>query len=311
MSGISDKAIKNQYAENKFRGNGGDELQNKEFSDGSGLEMYDAFFRGYDPQIGRFWQIDPLADINEAWSPYSFVNDNPISFNDPLGLVDPKDTGTAKVDLDPVTVTPHTDPHVAKTIPGGSPEVKVEPPPDEVPDIPINQPTAEPTTRTEPSVEPIGGPGILGTAGLTIGLTIMPLQAGGKGFPNGDEGAVINHKIGVLPGEYVAPTSPFVGQGNRKDNTDPHIVYAFGFAAKDGRTPILKYGISDEFRWSMDRPEAQIAALRRKYGPTVMYSIYARTINRFQALMVERQLVTDHVALWKEMPREQDLPKSF
>ena len=47
MSGISDKAIKSQYSENKYRYNGADELQNKEFSDGSGLEEYDANYRMY------------------------------------------------------------------------------------------------------------------------------------------------------------------------------------------------------------------------------------------------------------------------
>jgi RHS repeat-associated protein len=86
MAGISDKALKSQYAENKNRYNGGNELQNKEFDDGSGLEAYDAENRMYDPQIGRFWQIDPLADINESYSSYSFANDNPLLLNDPLGL---------------------------------------------------------------------------------------------------------------------------------------------------------------------------------------------------------------------------------
>jgi len=88
MAGISDKALKSQYAENKYKFNEGNELQSKEFSDGSGLEAYDANFRMYDPQIGRFWQLDPLADINEDWSPYTFASDNPILFNDPLGLDD-------------------------------------------------------------------------------------------------------------------------------------------------------------------------------------------------------------------------------
>jgi RHS repeat-associated protein len=88
MAGISDQAVKTQYAVNKYRFNGGDELQNKEFSDGSGLELYDADFRGYDPQLGRFWQIDPLGSLFSDWSPYVFANDNPILLNDPLGLAD-------------------------------------------------------------------------------------------------------------------------------------------------------------------------------------------------------------------------------
>jgi RHS repeat-associated protein len=87
MAGISDKALKNGYEENKLRYNGGNELQNKEFSDGSGLEAYDAENRMFDPQLGRFWQIDPLGDINESYSPYSFASNNPILLNDPIGLL--------------------------------------------------------------------------------------------------------------------------------------------------------------------------------------------------------------------------------
>src|SRR6185437_3650753 len=106
MAGISDKAIKNQYAENKYKFNQGTELQNKEFSDGSGLEMYSTEYRGYDPQIGRFWQQDPLTELNEGWSPYSFVNDNPINLSDPLGLdndsTGPKPKPNPGVDVKPM-----------------------------------------------------------------------------------------------------------------------------------------------------------------------------------------------------------------
>ena len=95
MAGISDKALKTQYSENKNRFNGGNELQSKEFSDGSGLETYDAGHRMYDQQTGHFGQPDALADMSQSKSPYSFASDNPISINDPLGLSD---------SLPPVTV---------------------------------------------------------------------------------------------------------------------------------------------------------------------------------------------------------------
>ena len=68
--------------------NGGNELQSKEFSDGSGLELYDAKYRLYDPQIGRFHQIDPLSDFSRHMAGYTFASNNPISRNDPWGLKD-------------------------------------------------------------------------------------------------------------------------------------------------------------------------------------------------------------------------------
>jgi RHS repeat-associated protein len=86
MAGISDKAVKTQYAQNKYRYNG-KELQNQEFSDGGGLEWYEYGERFFDDQIGRWQIIDPLAYTvkNNSYSPYSFVKDNPIVFVDPNG----------------------------------------------------------------------------------------------------------------------------------------------------------------------------------------------------------------------------------
>jgi RHS repeat-associated protein len=124
MAGISDKAIKTRYVENKYRYNGGNELQNKEFGDGTGLELYDAEFRTYDPQIGRLWQIDPLADINEHSSPYVFASNNPILLNDPMGLL--SDSAHPQV-LAEVTVTAKK--KDCKTCSKISPAVHAGPPP--------------------------------------------------------------------------------------------------------------------------------------------------------------------------------------
>jgi RHS repeat-associated protein len=306
MAGISSKAV--GKLQNRYQFNGGNELQSGEFSDGTGLDLYDAEFRMYDPQIGRFFQQDMLAGFFEGESPYNFVGNNPILLVDPYGLAG--DTINAKKPLQDVVVT--SSPRQVKQsvtanngLAGALPLFPSRPtlypvPPPSAP-IPL-APVIDIATGTAVEEAAVTIETIIETSTVTavspVGLLII--------------GVLLPTSTGAGADQMPLPVpewSPFPGHGNNRNNSNPHIVYEFNYMPTDGRTNVLKYGISDQYRNGLDRPESQLPMLKAMYGASVKYAIRAKNINRIVAALIEQNLVTSHYKQWTTMPREQTLPR--
>jgi RHS repeat-associated protein len=58
----------------------------KELQEEFDIDMYDYGARMYDPQLGRWHSVDPMAEKAYNWSPYRYGYDSPIIMTDPTGM---------------------------------------------------------------------------------------------------------------------------------------------------------------------------------------------------------------------------------
>ncbi len=64
---------------------GGKELQDEAVGSNR-IDYYDFGSRNYDPAIGRWMNLDPLAELMRRHSPYNYAFNNPLRFTDPEGM---------------------------------------------------------------------------------------------------------------------------------------------------------------------------------------------------------------------------------
>jgi RHS repeat-associated protein len=105
IAGLSQQLPENgqgRLFENRYLYNG------KEYQDDFGLNWYDYGARFYDPQIGRFHSIDPLAANYTHQSPYVYAANNPIRFIDFMGMSAQEGQDTDEYIKGPYGIMMHT-----------------------------------------------------------------------------------------------------------------------------------------------------------------------------------------------------------
>jgi RHS repeat-associated protein len=84
--GLTHKGYNNNVSANVNSAASKFKFGGKEYGEELGLDWYDVSARNYDPALGRWMNLDPLAEQMRRHSPYNFAFNNPIYFQDYDGM---------------------------------------------------------------------------------------------------------------------------------------------------------------------------------------------------------------------------------
>jgi len=322
MAGINSNALKGMnYPENRSKYNG-KELQSKEFRKSGGQERYDYGARMQDPQIGRWHVLDPMSSKYTSYSPYNYALNNPISLLDPNGMdVEEFSWGTRYTGTDAQ--------EAFRQLQGSNSGSR-----DNNGDKDKEKNKGNSKTAFAPVLFPLLGEGA-GLAGATATTGLYRFPSLGDWSTAGNdlkdklkadvEGAkylwqVVSGELNDLlirrglkaSHRYPLPalplSIPFTKHGNRKDNTNPQLLYEFFFTPTDGFTPIIKYGVADMYSTGYDRPEKQLPVFQTLFGASVNWRPVLSAPNRALVLEVEDAAVKAHIAIYGYKHRLQIKP---
>lgn len=289
----------------------------KELFDDADLDWYDYGFRNYDPQIGRFTQLDPLTDQYPELTNYQYASNDPILNIDLDGLEGVPTPGglwTNGSFLEAAKTSSHLGVNIGiNAIKLGS----------NIANRQVNSNSIQNQIKNSFAIPMtgVGGAGALEGAG-PFALLAGSYQLGWNyGATHADKvtdwvtGTAnwISKTFGL---EESPPIALPIANANKKDNPDEHILYTMYGTTIKGEEIILKYGISDYTRYKLKRPESQnkVDYVNRNIDPeyrgkikSVRYS-YKMLPNRLEALVEELRSVTTYYLRNKGMPKMQKRP---